>query len=95
MLLLLIAGVPSHSWNLGLRKNVSDSECDNVAAVLEILHSWAPTGDRDSVSWKLNASGNFTTKSTFLNLTKRSPTIASPMVCIIKSQRRLSSFYGP
>ena len=36
----------SHSRNLGLRRNVLDSEFDNVTAILEILHSWAPIGER-------------------------------------------------
>ena len=55
------------SWNLGLKRNVSDSEFSNVAAILEILHSWAPNGECDSLNWKLNAFGIFTMKSTFLN----------------------------
>ena len=57
----------SHSWNLGLRRNVLDSEFGNLATIMEILHLWAPNGKLDSLKWKLNASGTFTAKSTLLN----------------------------
>ena len=39
----------THSWNLGLRRNMLDNEITNVASVLEILHSWAPTEGNDSL----------------------------------------------
>ena len=56
----------SHSWNSGLRRNVLDNEPDNVATILKILHSWAPSDGGDSLKWIPNVNGNFTTKSTFL-----------------------------
>ncbi|TYJ98464.1 hypothetical protein E5676_scaffold350G00660 [Cucumis melo var. makuwa] len=56
----------NHSWNLGLTRNVPHNEFENVATILEALHLWAPTDDRDSFKWYLNAKGGFTTKSTIL-----------------------------
>ena len=74
----------SRSWNLGLRRNVSDNEFDNVATILETLPSWgAPTNDHDSLEWNPSATGNFTTKSTFVKLTKKSLAIVVPLVCYI------------
>ena len=60
-----------------------DNEIANVASILEILHSWAPLDGDDSLKWTPNINGNFTTKSTFLNLTKRSPFIVVPLICHI------------
>ncbi|TYK10100.1 protein PIR [Cucumis melo var. makuwa] len=70
----------THLWNLGLRRNVLDNELDNVASILEILHSWAPSNGGDSLKWTRIVNGSFTKKSTFLNLTKRSPSIAVPLI---------------
>ena len=70
----------THSWNLGLRRNMLDNEIANAASALEILHSWAPIARNDSLNWIPNMNGNFTTKSTFLNLTKRSPNIAVTLI---------------
>ena len=70
----------THSWNLGLRRNVLDNELDNVTSILEILHSWAPSDGDDNLKWTPNVNGSFTTKSIFLNLTKSSPSIAVPLI---------------
>ncbi|KAA0065914.1 uncharacterized protein E5676_scaffold259G00270 [Cucumis melo var. makuwa] len=69
----------THSWNLRLRRNVLDNKLDNVASILEILHSWAPSDSGDSRKWTPNVNGSFTMKNTFLSLTKRSPSIAVPL----------------
>ena len=49
MLSWLIAGVMLVR-NLGLRRNVSDNEFENLATILEILHSWAPTDEHGSLN---------------------------------------------
>ena len=54
-----------------------DNEFDNVAIILKTLHFWVPMDDYDRLKWNLNANDSFTTKSTFLKLTKRSPTLGS------------------
>ena len=59
----------SHSWNLDLRINLLDNELDNMATILEILHSWAPSNDHNNLKWTLNANGSITTMSNFLKLT--------------------------
>ena len=55
-------------------------ELVNMASILKILHSWAPSDGDDSLKWIPNVNGSFTTKSTFLNLTKRSPSIVVPLI---------------
>ena len=73
----------SPSWNLGLRRNLLYNELVNVITVMETLHSWAPSDDRDSLKWTLNANDSLTTTSFFLKLTKRFPSIAAPLICHI------------
>ncbi|TYK31264.1 ion channel CASTOR-like [Cucumis melo var. makuwa] len=74
----------THSWNLGLGRNVLDNELENVASILEILRSWAPLNGGDNLKWTPNINDSFTMKSTFVNLTKRSPSIAVPLIHHIK-----------
>ena len=88
----------THSWNLGLRRNMFDNEIANVASILEILRSWAPSDGIDSLKWTPNVNGNFTTKSTFLNVTKRSPSIAVPLIRHIwknKIPKKMKFFLWP
>ena len=59
--------IVTHSWSLGLRRNMFDNELVNVASILENFHSRAPSDGDDSLKWMPNVSGSFTTKSTFLN----------------------------
>ena len=75
--------IVTHSWNLGLRRNMLNNEIANMTSILEILHSWTPLDCDDSLKWTPNVNENFTTKSTFLNLTKRSPFIDVPLICHI------------
>ena len=75
--------------------NVLGRAFGNVTAILEILHSWVPQCGCDDLLWKIDASGNFTTKSTFLNLTKRNPLKVFPLVHSIwkiKIQKKVKLF---
>ncbi|TYK28534.1 hypothetical protein E5676_scaffold629G001780 [Cucumis melo var. makuwa] len=66
-LIVAIYGLEENGWStkalnrgkfyrLSLKK-CDDNEFNNVATILETLHLWAPTDNRDSLNWNLNAAG--------------------------------------
>ena len=77
-----LVGVPSASPGIRVLEEICRTvnlECCCYSGKSPLL---GLNGECDSLKWELNASGIFTTKSTFLNLTKRFP-IAFVLVCTI------------
>lgn len=85
----------SHTWNLGFRRSVFDRELGDVVAILEVLNSWVPQGGSDCLKWKLDSSGKFTTKATFLNITKRTSYPLVNLVWKLKIPKNVKFFLGP
>lgn len=50
---------------------------------MQLLNSWVVGRNQDQVKWKTEPSSGFSTKSTFLNLTKGAPENNFPMVALI------------
>ncbi|KAA0059476.1 Transposon TX1 uncharacterized [Cucumis melo var. makuwa] len=73
----------NQAWDLGLRRRVFDREIGNYIALAQLLTGWVVNRARDSLRSKLEASGQFSTKSTFLKLTKRATKVNLPVVNLI------------
>lgn len=59
----------SQTWDLGLRRRLFAREVRSYIALAQLLTNWVVNRTKDSLRWRFEASGIFSTKSTFLKLT--------------------------
>lgn len=82
MLWLRTAGVPPAKLGIWALEGVFLIELGEMAAILQVLSAWVLQGGCDCLNWKLEASGKFTTKATFLHI-KRSPSLTFLLVSLV------------
>ena len=73
----------SQAWDLGLSRRLFDREIGNFIALAQLLTDWVVNRTKDSLQWRLEASGQFSPKFTFLKLTMGATKVTLPSVNLI------------
>ena len=73
----------NRAWDLELRRRLFDREIGNYNALAQLLTGWVVNRAKDSLWWKLQALGQFSTMSSFLKLTKGATKVKFPWVNLI------------
>jgi hypothetical protein len=84
----------SREWNVTFYRDFNDWEMDSVVSFFHLIHSHAPSKeDANMLTWKLNQTGMFDTRSCYLAL-RDSTAMIFPWKSIwrIKAPRRVSFF---
>ena len=66
-----------------VEKEIFYKEVDNYIALTQLLTDWVVNRTKDSFQWRLEALGQFPTKSTFLKLTIGATKVNLPLVNLI------------